>query len=172
MCTEISAIGLALDHGGELPAAVKDFVAQYFRPRARTPDEFGSAERTRYVTREALMKVHNVLAHNQPVDADLLDRSHRVVNMAYDAYVHGAYETTMELWNPRSGSFEMRGYPSNAKREEFIEAVFLKMHEVVVATELTAAKTSHAEVFALAREARRAMVAAEPWKYQAAQGSA
>jgi hypothetical protein len=50
LCTEISAVGLALDRGGELPAAVKDFVAQYFRPRARTPDEFASSERTRYVS--------------------------------------------------------------------------------------------------------------------------
>jgi methionyl-tRNA synthetase len=119
-----------------------------------------------------LLKVHKSLAQNYPVDPDLLDRMHRFVNMAYDAYVHGAYETTMELWNPRTGRFEMRGHPSNSKREEFVEAVFLKMHEVVVATELTAAKTSHAEVFALAREARRAMDATEPWKYQGAQSSA
>ena len=172
LCTEILAIGFALNQGGELPVAVRDFVAQYFRPRARTPDEFASTERTGYVTREALMKVHKALSENHPVDADLLDRSHRFINMAYDAYVHGAYETTMELWNPRTGSFEMRGHPSIEKRHEFVEAVFLKMHEVVVATELTAARTSHAEVFALAREARRAMDATEPWKYQAAQGSA
>jgi hypothetical protein len=78
----------------------------------------------------------------------------------------------MELWSPRTASFEMRGHPSKAKREEFVEAVFLKMHEVVVATELTAAKTSQSEVFALAREARRAMDATEPWKYQVAQSSA
>lgn len=172
LCTEISAIGFALDRGGELPDAVRDFVAQYFNPRARTPEEFASAERTRYVTREALMKVHKAVAQNHLVDADRLDQTHRFVNMAYDAYVHGAYETTMELWNPRTGVFEMRGHPSRAKREEFVEAVLLKMHEVVIATELTAAKTSHAHVFEQAREARRAMDAAEPWKYQVAHGSA
>lgn len=172
LSTEISAIGFALDRGGELPAALKDFVTQYFKPRARTPEEFASAERTRYVTREALMKVHKTLAQGQQVDVDLLDRAHRFINMAYDAYVHGAYETTMELWNPRTGSFEMRGHPSHAKRQEFVEAVFLKMHEVVVATELTAAKTSHTEVFAEARTARRAMDAAAPWKFQTARGSA
>ncbi len=171
-CTEISVIGLALDQGGELPAAVRDFVAQYFKPRPRTPGEFASAERTRYVTREALMTLDKALAQNYPVDADSLDRSHRFVNMAYDAYVHGAYETTMELWNQSVGAFEMRGHSSHAKREEFVEAAFLKMHEVVVATELTAAKTAHAEVFAQAREARRAMDLAEPWKHQTAHGSA
>lgn len=51
------------------------------------------------------------------------------------------------------------------KRDEFVEAVFVKMHQVVVAIEVTAAKTAHAEVFALAREARRTMDATEPWKY-------
>lgn len=172
LCTEISVIGLALNQGGELPAAVKDFVVQYFKPRARTPNEFASAERTRYVTREALLKVHKTLAQNHPIDADMLDRSHRFINMAYDAYVHGAYETTMELWNQRSGAFEMRGHSSQAKRQEFVEAVFLKMHEVVVATELTAAKTAHREVFERARAARRAMDTAEPWKYHGAHGSA
>lgn len=172
LCTEISAIGFALGRGGELPRAVTDFVVQYFKPRARTPEEFASAERTRYVTREASMKVHKAVAQNHPVDADRLDQTHRFVNMAYDAYVHGPYETTMELWYPQTGVFEMRGHPSHAKREEFVEAVFLKMHEVVVATELTAAKTSHAHVFEQAREARRAMDATDPWKYQVAHGSA
>jgi hypothetical protein len=171
LCTEILVIGFALDRGGELPAAVKDFVAQYFKPRSRTPDEFASAERTRYVTREALMKVHKTLAQKHPVDPDALDRTRRFVNMAYDAYVHGAYETTMELWNQRTGVFEMRGHPSHAKREEFIEAVFLKMHEVVMGIELTAAKTAHADVFSQAREARRAMDVSEPWKYQSAHRS-
>ena len=166
-CTEVSTIGFALHRGGDLPTAVRDFVAQYFMPRARTPDEFAATERTRYVSREALMKVHKTVAENHPVDINLLDRSHRFVNMAYDSYVHGACETTMELWNPSTGSFEMRGHPFQEKREEFVEAVFLKMHEVVVAMELTAAVTAHAEVFTLVREARRAMDASEPWKYQA-----
>ena len=172
LCTEISTIGLSLHRGGDLPAAVKDFVAQYFVPRARTPDELATAERMRYVSREALMKVHKALADSQPIDSTLLDRSHRFVNMAYDSYVHGAYETTMELWNPRRGAFEMRGHPSQAKREEFVEVVFLKMHAVVVAAELTAAMTAHSEVFAQAREARRAMDATEPWKYRGVEGSA
>ena len=171
-CTEISVIGFALHQGGDLPTAVSDFVVQYFTPRARTPDEFAAMERTRYVSREALMKIHKTIAENHPVDTNLLDRSHRYLNMAYDAYVHGAYETTMELWNPRAGSFEMRGHPSNAKREEFVEAALLKMHEVVVATELTAAVTAHGEVFTLAREARRAMDASEPWKYPIVKDSA
>lgn len=171
-CTEVSAIGFALHRGGEPPSAVRTFVAQYFTPRARTPQELASAERTRYVSREALMKAHRALVEGSSVDTHKLDLNHRFVNMAYDSYVHGAYESTMELWSQRSGHFEMRGHPSVQKREEFIEAVFLKMHEVVVAIELTAAVTAHGEVFRLAREARHTMDASEPWKFTHVDSSA
>lgn len=84
--------------------------------------------------------------------------------MTYDAYVHGAYETTMELFNPLDGRFMVGGHPDVSKRREFVEAVFLKLHEVVFALEFTAAVTAHAAVFQAAREARRKMDASEPWK--------
>ena len=172
-CTEISAIGSSLQQGGKLPSAVEDFVDQYFMPRARTPDEFAAKERMQYVSREKLMRAYEAfLSENQPIDTNLLKRSHRFVKMAYDSYVHGAYETTMELWNPQTRSFEMRGHPSPTKREGFVQAVFLKMHEVVVAVEMTAAVTAHSEVFDQAREARRTMDATEPWKYSKTEGSA
>ena len=171
-CIEISAIGSSLHRSDELRTAVKQFVDQYFMPRAHTPDEFAARKRMQYVSREKLMRAHEAFAENQPIDTNLLKRSHRFVNMVYDAYVHGAYETTMELWNPRTCSFAMRGHPSPTKREEFVEAVFLKMHEVVLAAELTAAMTSHNEVFEQARQARRTMGATEPWKYSGAEGPA
>ena len=88
------------------------------------------------------------------------------LNMTYDAYVHGAYETTMELCNPNTGVFAMQGHPEASKRQKFVEAVFLKMHEVVVAVKLTAAVTAHAEVFKAAGEALNVMDSSEPWKRQ------
>jgi len=45
-----------------------------------------------------------------------------------------------------------------------VEAVFWKLHQVVVALEVTAAVAAHAEVFNAAREVRRAMDASELWK--------
>ncbi len=146
-CTEVSAIGEALNRGGEPPRAVRDFVKQYFTPKARTPEEYAVTERTRYASREDLMKAEMRLAEGTTVNGERLRSVHQFINMTYDAYVHGAYETTMELCNPRTGAFSMQGHPESAKRQEFVEAVFLKMHEVVVAVELTAAVTAHAEVF-------------------------
>ena len=171
-CIEISAIGSSLHRSDEMRASVKKFVNQYFMPRARTPDECAARKRMQYVSREKLMRAHEALAEKQPIDMNLLKGSHRFVNMVYDAYVHGAYETTMELWNRRTRSFEMRGHPSPTKREEFVEAVFLKMHEVIQAVELTAAMTSHKEVFEQARQVRRTMDATEPWKYSGAEAPA
>ena len=165
-CTEVSAIGEALNRGGAPPPAVRNFVNQYFTPKARTPEEYATKERTRYVSREELMKAEVRLTEDTTVDGGRLRTIHQFINMTYDAYVHGAYETTMELCNPSTGVFAMRGHPEEPKRQEFVEAVFLKMHEVVVAVEFTAAVTAHAEVFKAAREARHVMDAAEPWKRQ------
>lgn len=75
----------------------------------------------------------------------------RLVNVAYDAYVHGAYETTIELCDSRTGRFMMRGHVAAEKRDQFTEAVFVTMHGVVAAIEMTAAATAHKEVFEAAR---------------------
>lgn len=164
-CTEITAVGKALNRGGALPGAVQEFVDQYFVPRPRTPAELAAAKRNRYVSREQLMKAELRLAEGAQVDGEQLRVVHRFLNMTYDAYVHGAYETTMELYDPHIGRFMMSGHVSTLKRSEFVEAVYLKLHEVVVALEVTAAVTANATVFDSARKARHAMDASEPWKY-------
>jgi hypothetical protein len=163
-CSEIIAIGHALHKGGELAPAVKKFVEQYFAPKARTPEQLAASERVRYVSREELMRAGRPAADTN-VDGEHLHVIHRFLNMTYDAYVHGAYETTMELCNPLTGRFMTDGYPDGSKRQEFVDAVALKLHEVVVATEITAAVTASAEVFAAAREARHTMDAAHLWRY-------
>ena len=171
-CTEVSAIAEALNRGGEPPRAVRDFVAQYFTPKARIPEEYAAGERTRYVSRKELMKAETRMAEGTTVDDEKVRVLHDFLNMSYDAYVHGAYETTMELFDLKTGQFAMRGHPDNSKRREFVQAVFLKAHEVVVAVELTAAVTANATVFHAAREARHTMDASEPWKRSTSDGSA
>jgi hypothetical protein len=163
-CIEITAIGQALRSGGELPVAVRTFVEQYFTRKASAPEQLAAEERTRYVSREELMKAEVRFAEGANVDGGQMRVLRRFLNMTYDAYVHGAYETTMDLYDPLTGRFMMGGHSDVSKREEFVEAVFLKLHEVVVAVELTAAVTAHAAVFKAAREARHSLDASEPWK--------
>ncbi|MGE3542157.1 MAG: hypothetical protein AB7N91_32680 [Candidatus Tectimicrobiota bacterium] len=163
-CAEITAIGEALQKGGELPRAVRTFVEHYFVPRRHTPEQFEAAERTRYVSREDLMKTQGHLAAQANLDVEQIRTVRRFLNMSFDAYVHGAYETTMELCDPETGRFMMRGYLSPSKRQEFIEVVWWKLREVVVALEFTAAVTAQAEIFQAARDARHAMDDFEPWR--------
>jgi hypothetical protein len=170
-CTEVSAIAEALHRGGEPPRAVQDFVAQYFTPKARTPEEYATRERTRYINRKELMKAEMRMAHGAEVDGEQLRVIHDFLNMAYDAYLHGSYETAMELLNPVAHQFEMRGHPDGAKRHEFAEAVFLKLHEVVVAIELAAAVSGNSTVFHAARDARHNMDASDPWQREGVDGS-
>jgi hypothetical protein len=163
-CTEITAVGEALNRGGPPPRAVADFVAQYFTPKATTPEEHAASDRIQYVSREELMKAEVRLADAASMDSATLRTLHRFLNMSYDAYVHGACETTMELYDPATGRFALRGFPSAELRLEHVEAVALVLHPVVVAVELTADVTSSSAVFQEARDARRAMDAREPWK--------
>ncbi len=164
-CTEIAAIGEALNRGGKFPAAVQKFVDQYFIQKPRTPEQLAEAERRHYVSREELMKAELRLAENAQIDGGQMRIVHRFLNMTYDAYIHGSYETTMELYDPLTGRFMMSGHASISKREEFVEAVLLKLHEVVIALELTAAVTANALIFKAAREARHTMDSIEPWKH-------
>ncbi|MGH8572563.1 MAG: hypothetical protein ACREX8_08310, partial [Gammaproteobacteria bacterium] len=71
-CTEITAVGEALNRGGALPGAVQDFVDQYFVLRPRTPAQLAAAERNRYVSREKLMKAELRLAEGAQVDGEQL----------------------------------------------------------------------------------------------------
>ncbi len=157
-CTEIMAISSALNREGELPHAVQTCVKQYFTPIPKTPEELEATDRTRYVSREKLLKeVGSFLSESANVDSEQSLPVLRFLNMIYDKYVHGAYETTMELCDPNASRFMMRGHLSPSKRQEFAEAVFLKLHEVVVAVEHTAAVTGQAEIFKAAGTARRTM---------------
>lgn len=163
-CTEITAIGAALDSGGELPSAVHTLVEQYFVPKPQTLAQFKATKRPRYPSREELLKEEVRLAQKAGIDGDEIRDRHRFINSIFDAYVHGAYETTIELYDPRTGRFRMRGHSSPSKRREYIEWMPLKLHEVVRAVELTAAVIGHGEIFNAARDARHAMDKTNSWK--------
>jgi hypothetical protein len=106
-CTEVTAIAEALNAGGELPAAVRKFVDQYFVPKPRTREEFDSQERARFVTREELMKAELRLAQAAKVDGEELRSVHRFLNLGLDAYVHGAYEDDDGTLEP--GDWQVHG---------------------------------------------------------------
>ena len=85
---------------------------------------------------------------------------HAFLNHNFDAYVHGAYETSTELYNPSTGLFMMRGHESPGICKDHIEAVAGKLHEVVVAVEFTARLLGNSHVQTKAGAARSALDAA------------
>lgn len=164
-CTEIITIGkaieLQLQSGGELPTPARALVERYFAPIPRTPDQNKKTQRPRYPSRKKLMEVETRWAEMKGIDGEIdQERAQdvrRFLNSTADAYVHDAYETTMELYDPHIDRFRMHGLRSRRKYREHVESVFLKLHEVVTALEFTAAITAHKEVFKATRDARRAL---------------
>ena len=108
-CTEITAIGDALVSGGELPNPVHTFVEQCFAPKPRTPEQYKGSKRPNYPSRRELIKSETRMAQRAGLDGDRQRILHEFINSGSDAYVHGTYETTMELYDPHIGRFRMRG---------------------------------------------------------------
>ena len=156
-CSEIITIGQALQSEGELPDSVRILVEQYFAPIPRTPDQYKETQRPRYPSRKELMKVETRLAEMAGIDDEQKRDLQKYLNSISDAYVHGAYETTMELYDPHTGHFTMRGFQSQYKRRDYVESLLLKLQEVVCALEFTAAVTAHEEVWKATRDARHAL---------------
>ena len=160
-CTEIIIIGKALRSGGELPSPLRTFVEQYFAPRPRTPNQYKKTQRPRYPSRKKLMDVETCLDQMAGIHDEQIRPVHEFLNSGSDAYVHGAYETTMELYDPYIGRFRMRGDRDPSQHRKYVEWVSLKLHEVVCALEITAEVTGHEEVWKATRDARRALDGAE-----------
>jgi len=109
-----------LNRGGEPPRSVGDFVKQYFQSKATTPDEYAAAEKVFYVSREELMKADVRMAEGTLVDGEQMRTLRRFINMTSDAYVHGAYETTLGSSNRllRCGSARKSPVGSIQKRDD------------------------------------------------------
>jgi len=112
--------------------AQKLFVRQYFTLMASDPDEYDKQKNERFVTRDKLLSAHYRLAAEMKgaADPNRLRKVLRYLAQGYDKYVHGAYITSMELYDGMSRKFLMRGYSPGSKPTEFAKmAVASKLHE-------------------------------------------
>lgn len=100
---------------GQRTAAHKAFVEQYFTELPKTPDEFDSRPRVNFVTREKLLTAYQRYAIENKLDATRIRKVTRFVPSMYDKFVHGGYLTAMELYDPRSRTFMLRGHTAQAK---------------------------------------------------------
>lgn len=90
---------------GQLNGAQAKFVDDYFKPFPTDPDELAAREREYYVGRKDVIAARVRLAQKAGIDGEYVERLMKYLNKGYDAYVHGAYMTAMELFNGRNYSF-------------------------------------------------------------------
>lgn len=123
---------------GTATAAQQQFVESFFRPRARTLEEYQAQERDRYISREEFIKADLRSANDAGLDGEHVRNLRRFLNSGYDAYVHGAYETAMELYHGGRHEFMLRGHESTRSCCIQRVAVASKLHEVVLSCALIA----------------------------------
>ena len=157
-CEEIATIGAAVEarhKGTPFHEHIEGFIAHYFTPLATSPDELERETEVRYISRKQMMKVRINQVQSLGLNSNDMRKLRNYLNKVFDGFVHGYFESTMELWDPTARRFQVKGMPEAAKKEEYVDAVILKLHGVVSAIECVAAMTACEEVFNKAREARR-----------------
>jgi hypothetical protein len=137
LATEIAAVAEG-ELRGEPTKAQKDFVAEFFAREPFDADAALQQEKRRYVSREELMKAHVRLANSAGLDGeDLRDRMRAIVGL-YDAYVHGAYTTAMDLYRGDRLAFMLRGHEDPARVHLHRVMVSSKLVELMHALDLVA----------------------------------
>jgi hypothetical protein len=108
---EIIYLGEALYEGRLTPDQQK-FVEQHFATLPMDPDELAAREREYYVGRKDLAKAHKRIFEKHGGAQDELLKVGAFLNKGYDAYVHGANMSVMELYNGHTSSFMLQGHAS------------------------------------------------------------
>lgn len=134
---EVIAVGEGLVEG-KLTKTQKTFVEQYFRPVPETADDHAAQPYERYVTREELMKSHRRLAEKTTGNADELVKLSRYVQKGYDTYIHGGYDTAMELFRGDQQQFMLAGHASQRFICLAYTSLAAKLMPVLVAFEFSA----------------------------------
>jgi hypothetical protein len=152
--TEIVALGEGMMRG-TLTSAQQRFVDQFFAPFPATPAEFDSQEREFYVSREELMKSEVRLANDASLNGEQLRSLKRYLNKGYDSYVHGGYQTAMQMYHGGLKAFQIKGATDDVRGIAATKAgVTGKLHEVVVALEFMAQIWGLRELHSELRSAR------------------
>jgi len=95
---EIRFVAESIVEGRETRAQ-REFREHFFEPLPRSMSDFLERERRRYVSRGEIAKADRRLSEKAGVDADLQADTSAFIAFGLDKYVHGAYETAMELYH-------------------------------------------------------------------------
>jgi hypothetical protein len=99
----------------------------------KNPDEYAAQPRVQFVSRDQLFGALYRWAEMNELDATRARQVTRFVANMYDKFVHGSYLTAMELYDPRSWTFMLRGHEDPTKKREYQRATASKVHTAVTA---------------------------------------
>lgn len=85
------------------------FITQHYAPLPTDPDQLAAREKEYYVGRKAIAAAHQRIFEKTGSPGEKLQRISAYLNKGYDAYVHGANVTAMELYDARTNSFMLSG---------------------------------------------------------------
>ena len=118
-------------------SAHKKFIEQGFQPTPKSFEEWMEWKREHYVSRgevlKASLRIANKTLHSGEVLRDLLTQ----ISHTYDQYVHGSYETAMELYTERTNGFMTTGVESESAHliRSMLRAVAGTTNEGIMALE-------------------------------------
>ncbi len=144
---------------GRMTKEQTKFIRDYFKPLPNSARELAQRKRERYVARTDIHKAQHRLAAKAGVSTAALGEVLGLLTKGYDSYVHGAYESAMELFTGRTGRFMMTGHESLRHRCMAKVSVAGKLHEVVGALELMALSRRLAPLSATIYRARHELEA-------------
>lgn len=121
---------------GKTTTALRKFVEQAFASIPTSLDEWREWERDRYVGRGAVYKALGRMAERTGQDGDLLRTTASWLIHGYDKYVHGSYDSAMELYHGGSRRFTTEATESERLINGSLRAVAWKTHDGVAAFEL------------------------------------
>ena len=120
---------------GQRTKAYERFVDQAFMAIPTSLGEWTEWQRERYVGREEVVKANVRLAEMAGQDGEVLRNSSRWLSHGYDRYVHGSYDSAMELYDGRSRTFKTAGVDSPRLITSALTAVAWKTGDGLMALE-------------------------------------
>jgi hypothetical protein len=158
--SEIVFLGEGLIEGRMMPEQSK-FVKDYFKPLPASAAELAQRKREGYVARRHIHKAQQRLVAKTGGSPAVFAEVIGMLTKGYDSYVHGAYESAMELFTGRTRTFMMRGHESPRHRCMAKVAVAGKLHEVIGALEFMALSRRLVPLHATIRGARHELYASQ-----------
>lgn len=160
MVSDYSSEILSVSRGvikGALTTDERRYVEEYFAAFPETTEEFRAIGKRRFVSREDLLKSQRRMVQDAGQDADEFAKNRAGLNAAYDAFVHGAYHTAMDMYHGGERRFMTRGHEYEPHVDVTRTAVAGKLHEVLTAVQMIAASFEDVDVYVAIERARLAL---------------